>query len=141
MWSSNSVEKLWDRGAVKYSELIDGGGTHHECLTPILLNIVCQKEKQVRVLDVGCGEGYLTHRMSICGHKVVGVDISGELIKLAKQKYPQLNFIKASASTISTKVKGRFDIIISNFAVHDMEDGVLKLFLLETKKILKKVAC
>ena len=134
-----NVKNLWDQVAERYSKLIDAGdGTYHKYLVPAVLDIVCSKGSQTKVLDVGCGEGYLTDQISKRGCEVVGVDISGELIKLARQKYQNLNFFEANASMISEKIKSKFEVIVSNFAVHDMREEDFKLFLYEAKKKLKK---
>ncbi len=134
-----NVKNLWNQAAERYSRLIDvGNGTYHNHLVPAVLDIVCSKGNQIRVLDVGCGEGYLTNQISKRGCEVVGVDISGELIKLAKQKYQNLNFFEVNASMISEKIRGKFEVIVSNFSVHDMKEEDFKLFLYEAKKKLNK---
>jgi ubiquinone/menaquinone biosynthesis C-methylase UbiE len=37
-------------------------------------------------LDIGCGTGFQTILLSLCGHKVTGIDISSGLIEKARQK-------------------------------------------------------
>lgn len=38
------------------------------------------------MLDVGCGDGYGTYRLSKSGYQVTGVDLSGEMIARAKER-------------------------------------------------------
>ena len=67
------------------------------------------------VLDVACGPGWTSHYLAKLGHRVVGVDISGEMIEMARLRmasdpyppYPELPF-KAE------------------FRVHDVESGPLE---------------
>lgn len=42
-------------------------------------------KKQLSVLEVGCGPGYLSLELARAGHCVVGVDISSECIQVAKK--------------------------------------------------------
>lgn len=42
------------------------------------------KKRTARVLEVGCGPGYLSLELARSGHKVTGIDISGACIDLAK---------------------------------------------------------
>ena len=41
--------------------------------------------KACDVLDVGCGAGFLSNRMARAGHRVVGIDISQESLKVAQR--------------------------------------------------------
>jgi SAM-dependent methyltransferase len=49
-----------------------------------------------RVLDVGCGFGYLTHRLSEYGaHTTVGIDLMQHRINEARTRYPSITFERA----------------------------------------------
>src|SRR3954466_10685547 len=50
-----------------------------------------------RVLDLGCGTGHLTARLTEAGAAVVGLDSSGEMLEQARSAYPHLEFIQADA--------------------------------------------
>jgi SAM-dependent methyltransferase len=50
------------------------------------------KAEPLKVMEVGCGLGHMTRRLSESGHEVVGVDISEEAIVRAKDLYPNCNF-------------------------------------------------
>jgi len=45
------------------------------------------------VLDAGCGAGRDTNILANIGFSTIGIDVSRGLIRLAKQKFPKLNFI------------------------------------------------
>lgn len=45
-----------------------------------------------KVLDAGCGPGYTTHLLSNHGLKTFGLDISSEMIRLARRNFPVLDF-------------------------------------------------
>ena len=50
-----------------------------------------------RVMDVGCGAGPLTRALVDAGFDVTGVDISADLLELARANVPQARFVHASA--------------------------------------------
>ncbi len=56
-------------------------------------------KKEAQVLDVGCGDGYGTYKLSRAGYKAVGVDISEVMIQKGKERGegPDLSFIKGAS--------------------------------------------
>ncbi|HEY4578223.1 MAG TPA: methyltransferase domain-containing protein, partial [Savagea sp.] len=48
--------------------------------------------KQLKVLDLGCGTGTLSHAMAERGAIVSGVDLSPQMIEVAKERYPSIQF-------------------------------------------------
>ncbi len=40
---------------------------------------------KLRILEVGCGRGYLSLELARRGHDLLGIDVNGETIKIAKQ--------------------------------------------------------
>jgi SAM-dependent methyltransferase len=44
------------------------------------------------VADVGCGPGYVTHHLHKAGVEAFGIDLSPEMIAIAKRDYPGLRF-------------------------------------------------
>ncbi|MGA3177994.1 MAG: class I SAM-dependent methyltransferase [Candidatus Acidiferrum sp.] len=45
-----------------------------------------------RILDVGCGTGHLTAQIAACGAVTYGIDQSPEMIRQAREKFPELRF-------------------------------------------------
>lgn len=71
-----------------------------------------------RILDVGCGDGALTHRIVGRGAEVVGVDNSPELVAAARAI--GLQVVEMDAADISFDEE--FDAAFSNAALHWMLD-------------------
>ena len=69
-----------------------------------------------RILDIGCGTGYLTNLIAESGAHVTGIDNSIEMIDKAKSEYPDIDFKVLSATDFHFEKK--FDAIFSNAALH-----------------------
>jgi trans-aconitate methyltransferase len=69
-----------------------------------------------RILDLGCGTGYLTERIASTGASVIGIDNSEEMIRKAKATYPSISFEVKNAA--SFQFEQPFDAIFSNAVLH-----------------------
>ena len=69
---------------------------HHKYTIPAILNLL-PKGKPLKILDVGCGNGYLVNYLTGMGHHAIGVDIAEDGIKVAREAYPNLKFELRSA--------------------------------------------
>ncbi|AIF42351.1 bifunctional 2-polyprenyl-6-hydroxyphenol methylase/3-demethylubiquinol 3-O-methyltransferase UbiG [Virgibacillus sp. SK37] len=67
-WNARS-KKMWDSGSRK--DIVDFIKKHIP--------------EDYDMLDVGCGDGYGSFKLTQAGYKVTGVDISSEMIELAKK--------------------------------------------------------
>ncbi|AQS05604.1 class I SAM-dependent methyltransferase [Clostridium beijerinckii] len=83
-------------------------------------------EKGMKVLDLGCGNGALTKKISDMGADVIGMDASGEMLEIAKRNYPELTFIEDDA--VKFILNEQVDAIFSNAVFHwiDNQDGLLQ---------------
>ena len=73
-------------------------------------------QKGERILDLGCGTGYLTNLIAQSGADVVGVDNSEAMIAKAKQAYPDISFKVMNAEDFN--FENKFDAIFSNAVLH-----------------------
>ncbi len=69
-----------------------------------------------RILDLGCGTGYLAGVIASYGATVVGIDSSLEMITKAKAQHPALKFKVQSATEFY--FDENFDAIFSNAVLH-----------------------
>ncbi len=69
-----------------------------------------------KILDVGCGTGYLANVISQKGVQVTGIDSSLEMIAKAKHEYPGIDFRLMSATDFHLAIL--FDAVFSNAALH-----------------------
>ena len=72
-----------------------------------------------RVLDLGCGTGHLTAEIADAvgpSGEVVGIDRSAEMVREARETYPDLSFQRADARSFHAREP--FDAVFSNAALH-----------------------
>jgi SAM-dependent methyltransferase len=67
-----------------------------------------------RILDLGCGAGRTTHYLHEIGADVVGVDISPSLIRIAKQRAPQIDYREGNAESLDFDAES-FDAVLFSF--------------------------
>jgi ubiquinone/menaquinone biosynthesis C-methylase UbiE len=106
----------WDTVARKMDTWKGMGVYYHKRITDIYKFLVSPGQK---VLEIGCAQGDLLAALQ--PSEGVGVDFSGEMLKRAAQKYPDLQFVKADAHD-PQKLGSKFDIIILSDLVNDLWD-------------------
>lgn len=89
---------------------VDPYVTHHELHT--LLNVLraADPPPRSRILDVGCGPGWTSHYLGKMGYTVLGFDLSGEMLELARER--------VAAEPFPPYPKERLDV---RFLRHDIE--------------------
>jgi ubiquinone/menaquinone biosynthesis C-methylase UbiE len=102
-------KEIWDKiGAQKDSFAQvgrgDGSGIKEEQLDIIVQHIVHTLDIKPDdiVLDICCGNGLLTSRLSRYCKKIVGVDFSEVLIDQARNNFPSIEFICADALELNS---------------------------------------
>jgi ubiquinone/menaquinone biosynthesis C-methylase UbiE len=101
----------------------------------LILDLIGDKIKGRKVLDVGCGDGVLSYLLAKKGAVVTGIDTSEEAIKFAKEKCKNLrniNFIVGSAYNLPFEDKS-FDYIVSSEVIEHLKYP--EKMLLEIKRV------
>ncbi len=88
-----------------------------------------------RILDLGCGPGIYAKILDEKGARVKGIDISKELIRIAKKECPNGEFIVGSAEKLPYK-KEEFDMVLAALVLDHIENW--DLILKEVRRVLKK---
>jgi len=87
------------------------------------------------ILDLGCGTGRLSSKLAKKAKKIIAIDNSKNMIRLAKaKKIPNAKFIHSNMEKLPFK-KSSFDIIISSLSIEHIKD--FEKVLKEIKRVLK----
>jgi len=78
-----------------------------------------------KVLDIGCGTGNFSVKLARQGFQVTGVDISGEMIAIAKKRQakvglPNLQFLHINGVYLPDELNEHYDAAILSFSIHEM---------------------
>ena len=89
------------------------------------------------VLDIGCGAGHKTKYLSEHGFKVIGADFSEEMIKIAREQVPQVEFRVLDLYKLDS-LEQTFDCVFAQEVfLHIPKKDVEGIFQ-KVKKVLKK---
>ncbi|RLI56364.1 MAG: hypothetical protein DRO87_08080 [Candidatus Thorarchaeota archaeon] len=112
----------WNRNAEAYAELIAGTGTpyHQSILLPAIERLVGEV-MGIRILDAGCGEGYLSRLFARRGAIVTGVDVSEKLVEIsrvvAQQENVSVSFSVGDVCDLRDFADSSFDVVLSNLVL------------------------
>jgi SAM-dependent methyltransferase len=88
-----------------------------------------------RVLDAGCGGGRTAAWLVELGADVVGIDVSPELVRLARQRLPSASFVIGDLAEPLPFEDGAFDVTVAGLVMHYLRDWVPTL--LELRRVLR----
>jgi 2-polyprenyl-3-methyl-5-hydroxy-6-metoxy-1,4-benzoquinol methylase len=102
----------------EYSYADSDSGHHHIYLLPAILETLSQQTTtqipKLRVLDLGCGNGSLSHLIAKQGYEVVGVEDSSSGVQFASQNFPECRFFQASVYDLPyADLENTFDVVLS----------------------------
>lgn len=83
-----------------------------------LIQLIEQKEN-LSILDLGCGNGALTKELNEMNMEAWGMDASPDLLKIARENYPELKFVQGDA--IDFHLDNMVDVVFSNAVFHWIE--------------------
>ncbi|MFZ0831080.1 MAG: class I SAM-dependent methyltransferase [Thermoplasmata archaeon] len=110
-------EKQGDTGDLWHRTLIDPG----------LFARIGPVRPETRVLDLGCGNGYISRRLARAGAHVVGVDQSADLIQRARAREAkdplEVVYHEADAAHLAMLTDQSFDLGVANMSLIDFENA------------------
>ncbi|HEU4703081.1 MAG TPA: class I SAM-dependent methyltransferase [Conexibacter sp.] len=115
----------WDAIADARFEQIRGGldVSYTHVLTPAVIGIAGDLTGR-RVVDAGCGAGFLTRQLAARAASVVGVDPSARQIALAEAHHSAGNarFVQATLEAYAAETSELAEVVVANMALMDALD-------------------
>jgi len=117
------TRKFWDRTADEWQLQVGSTGDSNRMLNsdPVIWSFAGDV-RGLRVLDAGCGTGYLSNQLASRGARVTGVDFSDRMIAIAREQYPGIDFRVDSCSELVSVQDAEIDLVIANYVLMDTPD-------------------
>lgn len=93
--------------------------------------------KGARVLDLCCGAGYETGRIAARGYEALGIDFSGESLRIAREKNPGIPFYREDMLCDYSHI-GKVDAVVVIAGLVHVENEKLPLAFAQMEKVLKE---
>lgn len=107
--SQSLHQQQWD------ATLYDAKHSFVSQLATDLVELLAPQNKE-HILDLGCGTGYLTHKLATSGAEVIGIDSAPSMINQAQKNYNYLHFEVADGTNL--QFTEEFDAVFSNAVLH-----------------------
>lgn len=127
----------------KVYDLLDVFYFNKESTSPRKAAYELVQRENAKILEVCTGTAantiYIAERMK--KSKIVGIDLSEDMLKLAKEKVlkKKLDNIELHAMD-ATKIKFKdktFDVVLISLVLHEIDEELAKQMLIEAKRVLK----
>lgn len=134
------IREQWENNAEAFSRLIDGVGTpHHRMILNPCVERLLGDVKDKRLLDAGCGEGYLARYYAKKGAIVTAIDLSQRLIdvsrQLAEEDAVSVDYRVDNVCHIESVHNAEFDLVLSNLVLLNVP--CLNEAMMEFHRVLK----
>ncbi len=136
----NKIKSEWNKIAKAYDQSVgEIGDPHHRgIVNPAVFKLLSNISGK-KILDLGCGQGYIARKLAKKGAKVIAIDSSKFLLSIAEQKEKQekrgIKYYLRNASKLSNIKSNYFDIILCNMALFDIAN--VKNTIKECNRVLK----
>lgn len=112
----------WDAAAAAYTQRVAGpADSFYRRLAPFLWDRFGDV-RDLDVLDLGCGHGWLAQLLAQAGAKVTGIDGSAALLAEAAARYPGITFIRHDLASGLPHAPARYDRIVAHMVLMDVRD-------------------
>jgi len=127
----SKLKRTWEKD--EYYELAKKGSL--DVRHPAMKLLKKLARPNIKILDLGCGEGTRLNYICRNPENCVGIDISSKAIQLAGKNYPNFSFLNANLEKLPQKNEA-FDLVYSAFVLEHLEkpEKVIK----EAIRVLKK---
>ena len=131
MHPAERQRRSWDSNASAWTRAVREARIESRRVSDAAIVAAVTSHTPGRVLDLGCGEGWLSRALAACNIDVVGVDACRALIESAREQggdFHALDYAtlaSAQRADLPTALHGDFDIVVANFSLLDEDIGAL----------------
>ncbi len=131
----------WDEVADDYHKTVGetGDSYHRTYVNPVIFDIL-GRVKGRSILDLACGQGYLSRILARKGAKVIGIDISERMLEIAqtseKSEPLGIQYIQSNSGDMTKIADASMDCVVSTFGFHDIRE--IDTTIEECSRVLKK---
>jgi 2-polyprenyl-6-hydroxyphenyl methylase/3-demethylubiquinone-9 3-methyltransferase len=106
----------------EYGHVFSGPGGAFSWLEAPIASLLGEIREPLRILDVGCGNGYWASRLAGSGHHIVGIDASGDRISNARREVRGARFerLEIGRDLLGSLGEAPFDLVISTEVVEHL---------------------
>ncbi len=125
---TTATKTSWGKEATWYAEHLEQGDTYHSVvILPNLLRIV-EPKRNMQILEIGCGEGFVARALAEKGATLTASDISPELIQIAKEKGEGPEYSVAPSDDLSWVRLRSQDVVVAVLTLQNTEhiEAVMK---------------
>lgn len=101
-----------DSGLQNYGWNSSAPAPSHAYTLPTIIKLL-PSSKRLRILDSGCGNGFIAGKIAEIGHHVIGIDVDEDGIQIAMKTHPNVRFQVCSVYDDLTSVAEEVDVVIS----------------------------
>lgn len=124
-FSDRKILHSWHTNAAPWIRAIDGAAIEsRQLVTDAAIVAAALERRPGRVLDVGCGEGWLARALAAEGLEVCGIDAVPELVEAAekragpREQYRLLSYEQLAREALAAgELQQRFDLLVCNFSL------------------------
>jgi 2-polyprenyl-3-methyl-5-hydroxy-6-metoxy-1,4-benzoquinol methylase len=137
----SKISREWNEASKPWADFVQMGKDYFrdEMNNPATLRMIGNVRNK-QLLDLSCGEGYNTRILAKRGARVIGVDFSKEMIRLARQEEKRsrlgTRYYVSDAADLKELESERFDVVTCFMALMDIER--FEDAISEVARVLKK---
>ncbi|SDJ41874.1 class I SAM-dependent methyltransferase [Streptomyces indicus] len=132
-----SVRESYDTVAVAYADRVPAP-SDLDPLSRALLGAFAESVREAGggvVADVGCGPGKVSAHLAGLGLTMTGVDLSPEMVRLARESHPELPF-RVGSMTALPFADGELTGVLAYYSTHHTPPGALPVVFGEFRRVL-----
>ena len=134
------IRQSYDSAAQAYADHLSDE-LLHKPLDRHLLNRFAEATRgQGLVADLGCGPGHITRYLRQQGVTVCGVDLSENMVAVARTRNPEIEFRNEDMRSLSAQAGSLTGIVLFYSIVHFAPDELLPVFV-EARRVLVPNGC